>query len=85
MSEPEDVPAVGILAGHQRKAEGHAGWIAGAGRLEPRAFGGQSVEIGRAHIGVAREPERVAPKLVREDYDEVGLTRHSTPAPLTIV
>ena len=68
----EDARVPLVHAGHHGRTGGNAGWDRGVRVGEPRAPGGQVIQIGRFHHRMAVAAQAVASHLVRHDEYDVG-------------
>ena len=66
------VPARGVLAGHRRDARGRADGMRRVELQEPRAVGGQPVEMRRPDSRVAVAAEIAVAEVVGQNEEEVG-------------
>ena len=62
----------GKLSGHEAAARRNAHGAGRVGVLEAHAFGGQRIEIGRLHLGMPLDAQRVAAELIAHDHEKVG-------------
>ncbi len=76
IAQRRHIAGVGVFARHKGEPEWHARRKGRAGGGEINSLARQPVDVGRSHIGVAGNAQRVATQLVDKHQDDIRLLRH---------